>query len=240
MLPVVFFTKDRTRTAAEAISRLVKYLSCGGMEIVFVIADDGSMEGHLDRLEAVVHDLPHCFTQSGGSGLPASMNLGIAAALSLSDVFLRTEDDWMLEKPLDVSRWVEDVRRGPAGVVRLGMMFRDPDEFTPYPNDGSLMRLRSRPGRVCDVNNQVAIVGEQVHCLVGGYSEDLPADKAEVDFAIRFGKATDKGSLSPWVCWPKGWPLGKMDDPSLFFIHAGKSSLGHGRYAIPDRYRHLL
>lgn len=237
-LPICFFTKNRTKIAAYALSRLEENLECTGYEPRIVICDDGSAPGHVDALVGTLKRFPYLVKETGGKGLGASMNLGISAALGVSDVFLRTEDDWVLQRKLDVGPWVDFMRKDSVGAVRMGMMFREDDELSPYgPEELGLLRLRSRPGRTYNLNNQVALVHEQVHELVGMYREDLAPQECERDFAVRFNGITSCGLASPWVCWPKGWRTKCADDPSLAFVHAGKSTLGHHQYKVPERYR---
>lgn len=243
ILPVCFFTHSDARTslASLSLSRLRENLSAKGYSPRIVLCHDGSSERHSSALREAAGDWLAGETDSGGRGLGASMNLGIRKALSMSDVFLRTEDDWVLERPLDVGPWVDFMKEDSVGAIRMGMMFREPDELRPYgPEELGLLRMRPRPYRKYNFNNQVALVHEMVHDLVGMYDERLPPQACEGDFATRFNAVTSKCQASPWVCWPKGWATKTYDDPSMAFIHAGKSTLGHRQYTVPERYRKYI
>lgn len=39
------------------------------------------------------------------------------------------------------------------------------------------------------------------------------------------------------VLWPKFLKKDSMDDPSLYFVHVGKSVSGHGWYGVPERFK---
>lgn len=237
-LPICVFTKGRTRIACLAIDRLRENLSANGYEPRLVLCDDGTGGSHLEELSRHAGDWLHDAIDVGGAGLGASMNAGLRVAFGMSDVVLRMEDDWVLERPLDVGPWVDFMKEDSVGAIRLGMMFREPDELRPYgPEELSLLRMRPRPYRKYNFNNQVALVHEMVHDLVGMYDERLPPQACEGDFATRFNAVTSKCQASPWVCWPKGWATKTYDDPSMAFIHAGKSTLGHHQYTVPERYR---
>jgi hypothetical protein len=237
-LPICIFTKDRTKLACFVIDQLKKNLSAEGYEPALILCDDGSPSKHMNALTNHAGDWLYQTTNVMGRGLGASMNAGLQTAFQLSDVVLRMEDDWVLQKPLEIGPWIDLMKNDSIGAIRMGMMFRDPDELKPYgdPKYG-LLRLHSRKNRVYNINNQVALVHEQMYDLVGPYKEHGPAQTCERDFATRFNAETSGGDCSPWICWPKGWATKTYDDPSLAFIHAGKSTLGHHQYTVPERYK---
>lgn len=239
-LPVCIFTKNRTGIAELSVSKVRENLSCSGRRIHLVLCDDGSRPGHLDRLEKAAGGIPVTTANVHGRGLGASMNTGLCIGYSMSDVVLRMEDDWILEKPLDIGRWADmmDSDSSQVGVVRMGMMFREPDELVRFGDPSlGLLRMRPRPGRTYNVNNQVALVHRQVYELCGMYREDLDPQGMEKDFGDRFNRETDNCSLTPYVCWPAGWATKIYDHPSMYFIHAGRSTLGHDHFTVPERYR---
>ena len=240
-LPICVFTKNRTGTAAFVIDSLKRNLTASGYVPKIIICDDGSEPGHVDTLARHAGDWLHSTLNVNGRGLGASMNAGLNIGFSMSDVVLRMEDDWVLQKPLEIGPWLDFMHSdGRVGAIRMGMMFRLPDELFPMePEELGLLKLKSKreSGRIYNLNNQVALVHEQVYDLVGPYREGVHPQESEKDFAIRFNHVTENGLLSPHVCWPKGWALQKTDDPSMAFIHAGKSTLGHFKYKVPERYR---
>lgn len=256
LLPVVFLTHDRTNVARECLRSLATNLKCRGRELVWLICSDRSQDGHVESLLAVLNEcgvpLGRCFailTTKERHGLGASMNNGILHAMDEDaglgcEVCLRTEDDWLLKRPLDVTQYVDAMTRGSGliGAVRMGMMFRDDSELVPFhdharpESDGLLYRLKSRAGRTMTFNNQVALVSASVYDLCGLYDENVSPDDVEKNMAVRYNKATSRGAASPFVCWPVGWATNREQDDRLPFAHIGESTLGH-RFEIPDRYR---
>ena len=239
-LPICFFTHKRTKLARYVIRSLKDNLSADGYVPAFILCHDGSCKEHVDALRDEAGDWLYAVTDSERRGLGASMNLGIEKALSISDVFLRMEDDWILQRPLEVGPWADFMKKDSVGVIRMGMMFRDHDELEPYgPKELGLLRMRPHPNRTYNVNNQVALIHEQVHHLCGKYRENCTAQASERDFADKFNMVTSNCVASPWVCWPKGWATKTYDAKSLGFVHAGKSTLGHSQYSVPERYKWL-
>lgn len=240
VLPICFFTHKRTKLASYVIKSLKENLSAEGYRPAFILSHDGSAKEHVEALRSEAGDWLFKVTDSKGRGLGASMNLGIAEALSLSDVFLRMEDDWVLQHPLEIGPWIDFMKKDSVGAIRMGMMFRDKDELEPYgPKELRLQRMRPHPGRTYNFNNQVALVHEQVHHLCGKYRENCSAQASEHDFAVKFNAVTSNCQASPWICWPVGWATKTYDSKHMAFIHAGKSTLGHNQYWVPERYRWL-
>lgn len=237
-LPICLFTKNRTKLACFVIDQLRENLSADGYFPALIICDDGSPSGHMESLCSHAGDWLYQTTNVMGRGLGASMNAGLQIAFQMSPVALRMEDDWVLQKPLEIGPWVDLMKEDSIGSLRMGMMFRDPDELVPYGDRKyGLLRMRPKKGRTYNVNNQIALVHEQMYDLVGPYKEGLAPQMCERDFAVRFNKETQNCLCSPWVCWPEGWATKTYDHPSMAFIHAGKSTLGHHQYTVPERYR---
>lgn len=239
VLPILFFTHARTRLACEALRRVVERLDASPYERHFVVCDDHSSKEHLDALRDVLKDQPRkSFLTPVGHGLGASMNRGIEFAVDDMgcDVFFRMEDDWLLERHIPIGHWIDLMLSDSIAAIRMGMLYRDPSELVPY-KDG-LSRLKSRPDRTFNFNNQVALVHRCAHDVAGAYDERLSAPSCERDFACRFNRATEKGVLTPYVCWPTAWMLNSPQSPALPFTHAGLSELGH-TFRIPARYMYL-
>jgi len=257
LLPVVFLTHDRTTVAMECLKSLARNLYCKDRRIVWLICSDRSSPGHVDALFDVLEKAgvpkSSCFalfTTKDRHGLGASMNNGILHALDESglgcDVCLRTEDDWLLKRPLDLTPFVDAMTKGSGtiGCIRMGMMFRDRNELVPFSDharketDGLLYRLKSNPGRTMNFNNQIALVSAAIYDLCGLYDENVRPEEVEHNMAVRYNRATSKGASSPFVCWPVGWATNKEQDDRLPFAHIGESTIGH-RFEIPDRYKWL-
>jgi len=239
ILPVLFFTHARTRLACEALRRVVERLDTSPYEKHYVVCHDHSSADHVDALREVLKGQGRkSFLCPEGRGLGASMNRGISFAVDDlgCDVFFRMEDDWLLERHLPVGGWASLMLVDAIAAIRMGMMYRESSELVPYKS--GLLRLKSRRDRTYNFNNQVAMVHRCAHDVAGMYDESLGAQDCERDFAARFNAATEKGVISPYVCWPEAWARNCQDSPALPFIHAGFSELGHS-FRVPNRYRYL-
>lgn len=257
ILPVVFLTHDRTTVARECLKSLVANLECKDRQLVWLLCSDRSAEGHVEALFDVLerHGVPKdrafaLLTTKQRHGLGASMNNGILHAMDEAglgcDVCLRTEDDWLLKRPLDLTPFVDAMTKGSGtvGCIRMGMMFRDRDELLPFSDharpdtNGLLYRVKSKPGRTMTFNNQIALVSSAIYDLCGLYDENAKPEEVEQNMAVRYNRATAKGASSPFVCWPVGWATNKEQDDRLPFAHVGESTIGH-RFEIPKQYRRL-
>lgn len=238
-LPVCIFTHNRTKVACATVNALLDHLKCPGWRIRYILCDDLSRPGHVD---AVVREFEKRgitpsvhLNDERRHGLGASMNRGLDDAFDTSHVCLRLEDDWLLKRDLDVSEWAGKMDDAAIGSIRLGMMFREPDELIPF--GMGLKRVKSRPCRVMTFNNQVALVTDAVYDACGtAYPENVRPEIVERVMADAYNKATGKCSTSPWVCWPNGWDTMTYYGPKMAFDHIGVSTIGHRQYAIPTRY----
>ncbi len=86
--------------------------------------------------------------------------------------------------------------------------------------------------------NQVMLVHKRTYANLGYYLENTSADKAEEEFRNRFNKISDNGKLK-YVLFPNEIKWNTYDDESLYFIHVGRSTLGHSNYKEPKRYSWL-
>lgn len=240
-LPICIFTHNRTQVACATVRALLRNLKADGYDMWYILCDDRSKPGHVNAVKAAFNEFgvkPTVFLNDERRwGLGASMNRGLEAALAHNDVCLRLEDDWMLDRPLDVGRWASVMNDRSIGAVRLGMMFRKDYELNDF-GDG-LMKLVSAKGRRFNFNNQVALVHCGVHYLCGGYKENESPQIVERDMADRFNEQTHFGLLSPWICWPKGWARCRYYDPTLPFVHIGRSTIGNRSGDVPTKYMRL-
>lgn len=237
---VVVFTHDRTNVARETLKSLFKNVKYSG-ELNWVLADDRSTKQHLAEMKnvfieaGVKYEL--CQTTKTRFGLGASMNIGLQKAFKKSDIVLRVEDDWILEKELQLDRFVKTLEENDnvAG-IRLGMvgggvnigqnLFKDASyKVLVGPNDSSWLFV-----------NQVALVHKRIHENLGWYIENVGADRSEEEFRTRFNRATENGRKRWLLLVPKEMKWRTFDDPSLWFIHIGRSTLGHTIYREPKRY----
>ena len=241
-LPVAIFTHNRTKVACAVVNSLLDHLKCPGWRIRYIVCDDLSRPGHVDELvkaftdrgvEPSVH-----LNDEKRHGLGASMNKGLEDAFDTSRVCLRTEDDWLLKRDLDISDWANVMDKMSIGSIRLGMLFRFPDELVPIGH--GLLKVKSRPKRRMTMNNQIALVTDALYDVCGrAYPENVAPNVVERTMADAYSEATDNGHLTPWTCWPEGWETRSYRGPNMAFEHIGASTLGHDCYPVPPQYLHL-
>ncbi len=109
VLPVVMVTHNRTNIASAVIDSFVKNLRFDG-KIQYIVADDRSDPYHvcflLERFQSHgINNVVVTHTTETEWGLGASLNNGLKEAFKFSDVVLTTEDDWILEKELDLTNY---------------------------------------------------------------------------------------------------------------------------------------
>ena len=242
-LPIVLLTKDRTGCACATVDALLSNLGAYGYSPRHIVCDDMSVPGHVEAVVAVyrrhgVEPVVHV-TTDGRHGLGASMNIGLEDAFSDPGATkcLRLEDDWMLDRPLDIGPWVAKMDRLWIGSLRLGMMYRHGNELTPFQGSPDLMKVRSAYHQLFTFNNQVAVVTRELTDLIGKYPENVKPSDAERTAAYRHNHATGYGSMPPYVAWPSGWDTFSQYGRNLPFVHIGVSLSGHSKmYRIPARY----
>lgn len=238
-ISVVVFTHDRTNVARETLKSLFKNLKYSG-QINWILADDRSSNEHLAELERVFkeHGVKHCLCQTTKTrfGLGASMNIGLQKAFEKTDIVLRVEDDWILEKELSLDKFVKtlDECKNVAG-IRIGMVGRVSTDSSLF-KDASYKPLIGPDSKAWLFVNQVAIVHKRIHDSLGWYLENVGADRSEEEFRSRFNKATKNGREKWLLLAPAEMKWRTFDDPSLWFIHVGRSTLGHTIYREPKRY----
>lgn len=233
---VMITTHNRTETALKTIESLVKHLRYPKLK--WCICDDRSEEGHVAKLadkffELGIEDIKICRTSDERWGLGASMNNGLRACYDVGPVAFTTEDDWLLKRDLDITDWVKILIEDPvASVIRLGLYWEQSGVFFTKSKHNGLMEFNcsERTPASWVINNQVAIRHRRVYDLIGLYVENTTPDEAEQEFRTRFNKKAKQLK----VFWPENHAIGTEDDPSLPFLHFGKSTLGHS-WNIPKK-----
>jgi len=243
LFPIVIFTKDRTGCAVAVANSILDNLRCTGYEPRYIISDDMSVPGHL---EAVVRAFTSrgitptvCRTTKDRHGLGASMNNGLDSAFSSRAVnlCLRMEDDWLLKYPLDLGPYLDAMPRLQIGALRLGMMFREPEELEDLPGTPELCKVVSSKSRIFTFNNQLAVISRSIYNIVGKYPENTRPYNVEQHGMGRWNFETKHGRLPPYVAWPKYWKTNEQQHQTLPFSHIGESLIGHKKlYDIPAEY----
>lgn len=235
---VVMFTHNRTHVATAVIKSLVRNIVYPNIK--WIISDDRSNPGHVEKLCELFREMRInpivCRTDSKRWGLGASMNNGLREAFKHSDIVLRTEDDWYLEKKLYLEPMVDLLKKNDetAG-IRLGMVGKGVGTDSKITLSKGYKSLTGSKNSWI-FNNQVMLVHKRTHDLLGWYKENIGADAEETEFKNRFNEKTDGGKKNLHLFCPNSMKWETLDDPSLWFIHIGRSTLGHQIYREPARY----
>lgn len=239
IVPVVIFTHNRTNVAIETIRYLVKNIVYPKLR--WIISDDRSENGHVEKLISFFGSLgivpTVCRTNSTRWGLGASMNNGLKEAFRISDFVLRCEDDWILEKKLDLVQHIRTMMANKEVVaIRLAMVGAGVKVDDRRSIPGYKILYGDHGTNSWIFNNQVCLVNKKIHDKIGWYTENTTADKEESEFKDRFNKKSNWGKKDFMVLSPAKMRWGTLDDPSLWFIHVGRSTLGHTIYREPKRF----
>ena len=116
-------TYQRTEYAIRTVVSFCKNLIYPNL--AWYLGDDGSHEGHVLAIMAALesHEATVFGSHSHKMGPGPSWNEAIKNCLEQCDLILWIEDDWELQNPIDVTRYVKllmDVSE--VGMIRLGYM----------------------------------------------------------------------------------------------------------------------
>lgn len=236
MLPVVITTNGkRRRLCLFTINSLIDNLKFDG-GLFFVVA--------CDRCESdVIYEIGETFRLRGlvdsyrivsGSEYTETLNGAVKAALEMGDVLFRTEDDYVLEKTLDLTRHVGGIKSNPeCGIIKfLGPRRAHLKVFTGI--DGMVYELpnvKKDRYTLYTASMYPSLMHKRVFEAIGFYSDS--SGPVEEDFCTRFNM---QDRMKVMVFSDK--PGDRMNDGDLWFVHAGRSSMGHG-CPYNRKYDHL-
>ena len=233
-ISVVMTTHNRTNVACAVIDSLVKNLKYP--RINWIISDDRSDNGHVEQLveqfkKNNISDVKVCKTDNNRYGLGASLNNGLMEAFKVSPIVLTTEDDWILEKELKLAYFVDLINRNEdIAAIRLATLNYAESRPSEYNLLSEVYSFNNIKNSV--FNNQVALRHKRVYDKIGYYRENVNSDISEQDIIKKFNS---QNQLK--VYFPDFIKKDTMDDPSMFFIHVGKSTIDHKQYTVPERFK---
>lgn len=222
--------EDGKRNTAEATLRAALDGITYSGEIAVHIADDGSVEGHVDRLRALAGGYAHVVavgsTNVARRGYGASYNAATQLVhLTHDGVVLVLEDDWELTRPLDLDPLVDalgGVYAFAPGVqcIRLGYL-----GFTQSLH-GEVVHTPAGPMLLLDPASDephVAAGHPRLESVaferaVGPWAEGLAPGATEFDWCHRTGARIG-------VAWPLNYGPASQQANSLF-VHTGAHGLG--------------
>ena len=247
ILPICFYGHKRKKLAVLAIERLKQHLRFTGYEPRFIFGCCGTDQDYIQKVQEAAGDWLYMTIPAQHQEEPEfihnelnySMNATLKEAFKMSPVALRMEDDWIMEKDLDIGPWLDRMQEDEkVYFIRLGQIQAEPDWVKPYWPDLGLDWLDYRPNSRYPINNQVGIVHQRLYDLVGWYRTDFDIDEAEFELGRKFRILTHNFKDPKKVLWPHGQPVDLDESPARIFVHAGGSTLGHSCFdeGVPERY----
>lgn len=218
---IVLFTYEPggRDTAAETLHNALSRIRYSG-QIVVHIADDGSSDAHRAKLCAIASSYVDAWTvtnaQRGGYG--RSYNMATQCVHDFAPIVLCLEDDWRLERELDLDPLVRTLRaRAGVDSIRLGYL-----GFTQR-LIGEVVHTPMGIGLMLDANSpephvfagHPRIETREYERRVGPWPEGLPAGATEWEVAHRM-------EARYGVLWPMNLVLPTGD----LFVHIGSLGLG--------------
>lgn len=124
-LCVLLLTYNRFQYAKHALALFLQRAHYSG-ELSLHVADDGSPSGYTDRLlKAVAKEVPLpaqvTSTNSERGGYGKNYNLALQQIHHFAEIILPLEDDWDLQRELDLDPLVRALQEG-IGCIRLGYL----------------------------------------------------------------------------------------------------------------------
>ena len=236
-ITVALLTHNRTNVACATIDHLVKNLKYPNLK--WCISDDRSTDkNHVEILvqrflKNNIRDVKVLRTDDEHYGLGASMNNALKYAWTNGDIVLTMEDDWILQKELDLTYYAKILRED-ENVSLIRLCYIDQRHIL-EPYNENLDSVRQSTNNFI-FNNQCGLRHKRIYDFLGYNKENCNGDDQEKYIRDRYNDMTNFGETYK-VLWPNKLKKDSMDDPSLYFVHVGKSVSGHGWYDIPARYK---
>lgn len=243
VVSILITTHNRTNVAKYTIQSLINNVYYP--KINWIVCDDRSEENHIKEIEKIflknnIVNFKILKTDNKHYGLGASLNNGLKEAFKLSEYVLTTEDDWVLERKLNIACMINVLQLNKnVGSIRLAAVNNNYSIINSW---GKCYKKITSDGRLktSTFNLQVAIRHKRVYDQIGFYKENVHSDICEQDFIKRYNSYTNNGHEKLITIIPNHIKENTLDDESLYFIHVGRSTVGHEkRYKIPYRYKFL-
>lgn len=199
-LGIVFTTYNRAQTAVPALKALAGLRYDG--DIRLWLCDDGTGSAYTDSLCSVC-PVPVTVIDAGGRGVGHSKNLGLARAFAETDTVLLMEDDWVLQRDLDVNAYVKCLRQTPdLGIIRLGWLSVDISARLVGVDGVCYWDLVPDSG-VYGCSGQVSLRHKRFYDVVGYHGLGMSPGEEELDMCSRWNRCK-----SPRIFWPADIPCG--------------------------------
>lgn len=197
IVTAILITFQRTAYALRTVGSVLKNLS--GCELKWYVSDDGSPDAHHEAvLNSIVSqggDLigAHNLAVTYGAGA----NLGLAEASKISPLTLWLEDDWVLEAPLDVTRYLRTLIDCPEyAMIRLGYLNLGMYGKTVSCSDTLYWFLNRGVGQYVYTGHP-SLRHSRFHAVYGPMPEGLNPGETELKMSGRFSENKGPGILYP-------------------------------------------
>jgi len=184
----------------------------------FIVCDDGSGQEYVDRIVEEIGHVNHLWVYNGNrKGVGHNMNVGLEHIWGVGGNLVMTfEDDWLLEKPLDMTPYVNTLLKHPEhAMIRLGyltpglqatLISEENYLYWKLDNNGYQYRFTGHP----------SIRTKNFFTYYGMYAEGLTPGQTELDMCAKTNSRSGPNILIPA---DSGW--------YGFFAHIGGVSMAN-------------
>lgn len=172
--------------------------------IHYIITDDSTPDIHETHLLFIRkylydHNIPHTILNTNRRGVGFAKNNALKLAFETSEIVLVTEDDWILQKPLNIYPHIKTLaEHSEVGIIRLGYLGGDMTaQYTSY-NNVSYWKLLHKSGFYV-YSGQISLRSKRGwYDKVGYHVEGVSAGKEEEELCHRYNDMKD----APIILWP--------------------------------------
>jgi len=199
LLGIVMTTYNREEVAKQTLLSLKRNLLYDEGRRFWVIADDGSPDGYVDRLKAVLgDDEPVYVTNALRKGVGVSKNLALKLAFEHTPVVFLTEDDWCLTEPVDARVFYDTLVSNPqVGMIRCGYLSTDISAKLVGFNSMTYLQLDQGSG-VYVYSGQCSFRSKVWVEKVGYHKEGVSPGEEELEMCQRYNATKN----APLILWP--------------------------------------
>ena len=242
-LPIIFVTHDRTKLCIYTLEKIIQNLKYNG-DIHIYIANDRSSSNHILAIKQCFMkykfvDYTIISSNNTNYGMGYVLNQCIKHAFTYSNIIFTTEDDLILENTLNITPYVQILCDTSFAAIRFARceIFKRSD--TQYEELITISKTNESHSSYI-YNLQCALRHKRIFDALGFYKENCSPKDVEIDMRNKYNKYTNFGNndVLKTAIFKKFKPQ-MHDDPSLFFIHAGKTTIPGNKNIVPFRYAYL-
>lgn len=198
---ICLLTYKRTPYAVATIKAMRANFKCA--DYAWYVADGGSDEAHMQAIAEALEGAPLLGHHSDYESPGRMMNRAMQAAMQAANYIFWLEDDWVLNRPLDIDFWIRKLDATPSvGMIRFGYLGKGSDVMIETLVDYHCLRfLRSTPYAYA---GGPSLRTKQFAEHYGQFNEKTSVGDTEVEYDGRF-----RMMAGPEIVWPiagtSGW-----------------------------------